>query len=377
MEGWRTEADLVAARERFEASIPGYVAPHAYGVGVATVAPSGTVLDVWYPHVNTDDHPLPAVVMASVCGYRSGTSTHVLDTSDLERAAELLAPAEACETVDHPNLQTWRGLLGLARAGDPPGGMRQFVAMFLGDVTDPLVGTCDAYFRLHLLSHRLARPNGVNVDGIFGHLANVVWTDAGPFEPEDFRNRRLELAAAGRATRVLSVDKFPRMVDYVTPSGVRIADGDRVRLGAHLAEGTVVMHEGYCNYNAGTLGPAMIEGRISAGVTVGPDSDIGGGASLMGTLSGGGTERITVGRGCLIGANGGVGISLGDNCTVEAGLYVTAGTVVRLPDKSTTKARELSGRPNLLFRRHSLTGEVQAVPNQGVTWAGLNPDLHT
>jgi 2,3,4,5-tetrahydropyridine-2,6-dicarboxylate N-succinyltransferase len=176
---------------------------------------------------------------------------------------------------------------------------------------------------------------------------------------------------------VLAVDKFPRMVDYVTPSGVRIADADRVRLSAHLAEGTVVMHEGYCNYNAGTLGPAMIEGRISAGVTVGPDSDIGGGASIMGTLSGGGTERITIGRGCLIGANAGVGISLGDNCTVEAGLYVTAGTVVRLPDGTITKARELSGRPNLLFRRHSLTGEVQAQPNQGVTWAGLNPDLHT
>jgi 2,3,4,5-tetrahydropyridine-2,6-dicarboxylate N-succinyltransferase len=212
--------------------------------------------------------------------------------------------------------------------------------------------------------------------GIFGRLATVVWTDAGAFEVEDFRARRLELAAAGRAPRVLAADKFPRMVDYVTPSGVRIADADRVRLGAHLAEGTVLMPEGYCNYNAGTLGPAMIEGRISAGVTVGPNSDIGGGASIMGTLSGGGTERITVGRGCLIGANGGVGISLGDNCTIEAGLYVTAGTVVRLPDGTTTKARKLSGRPNLLFRRHSLTGDVQAVPNQGVTWAGLNPDLH-
>jgi len=203
-----------------------------------------------------------------------------------------------------------------------------------------------------------------------------VWTDVGPFDVVEFPSRRLELAAAGRPPSVFGIDKFPRMVDYVTPTGVRIADADRVRLGAHLAEGTVVMHEGFCNYDAGTLGPAMVEGRISSGVVLRPESDIGGGASIMGTLSGGGTEVITIGSGCLIGANGGVGISLGDNCTVEAGLYVTAGTVVRLPDGTTTKAKELSGRPNLLFRRNSVTGQVEIRPRRGTTWEGLNPNLH-
>ena len=376
MERWTTEADLAAARGRFEASIAGYVRPQAYGVGVATVSPSGAVLDVWYPHVNTDAHLLPVAVIASVCGYVSGTAAHVLTSAELERGVELLAPAEACVDVEHPNLKTWRRLLDLGALDDPLGGRRQLVAAFVEDLDDPLSGAYDAYLRLHLLSHRVVRPHGTNLEGIFGQLTNVVWTDRGPFEADQFAARRLELAATGAALQVSGVDKFPRMVDYVVPTGVRIADADRVRLGAHLAEGTVLMHEGFCNYNAGTLGPAMIEGRISAGVTVGADSDVGGGASIMGTLSGGGAEVISVGRGCLIGANGGIGISLGDNCTVEAGLYVTAGTLVRLPDGSTVKARDLSGRPDLLFRRHSLTGEVEAQPKKGATWTGLNRDLH-
>ena len=231
----------------------------------------------------------------------------------------------------------------------------------------------DAYLRLHLLSHRLVQPHQVNLDGVFGVLPNVVWTSAGPCAVEDFERTRLRLRADGPVT-VHGVDKFPRMVDYVLPTGVRVADGDRVRLGAHLASGTTVMHEGFVNYNAGTLGTSMVEGRISAGVVVEDGSDVGGGASIMGTLSGGGTEVVRIGKRCLIGANAGVGISLGDDCVVEAGLYVTAGTKLRMAD-STVKARELSGRPGLLFRRNSLSGAVEAVPRSG-SGIALNEELH-
>jgi 2,3,4,5-tetrahydropyridine-2-carboxylate N-succinyltransferase len=233
----------------------------------------------------------------------------------------------------------------------------------------------DVYLRLHLLSHRLVRPNSINLVGIFGLLANVVWTSQGPCSVEGFEQTRLRLRAAGREVTVYGVDKFPRMVDYVIPSGVRIADGDRARLGAHLGEGTTVMHEGYCNFNAGTLGAAMVEGRISAGVVVGVGSDVGGGASIMGTLSGGGKEVISIGEGCLIGANGGIGISLGDRCTVEAGLYVTAGTRVTRPDGQVVKAATLSGQDDLLFRRNSATGVVEVL-SATVDWGSLNTDLH-
>ena len=186
----------------------------------------------------------------------------------------------------------------------------------------------DAYLRLHLLSHRLVRPHGLNLDGIFGVLTNVVWTSAGPCPVDDFEATRLRLRAAQGPVQVFGVDKFPRMTDYVVPTGVRIADADRVRLGAHLAEGTTVMHEGFVNYNAGTLGTSMVEGRITAGVVVGDGSDVGGGSSIMGTLSGGGTQVVSIGERCLLGANAGIGISLGDDCVVEAGCYVTAGTKV-------------------------------------------------
>jgi 2,3,4,5-tetrahydropyridine-2-carboxylate N-succinyltransferase len=210
---------------------------------------------------------------------------------------------------------------------------------------------------------------------MFAVLPNVVWTSAGPCSVEDFEKTRLRLRADGVPVVVYGVDKFPRMADYVVPSGVRIADADRVRLGAHLAPGTTVMHEGYVNFNAGTLGRSMVEGRISAGVVVGDGSDIGGGASIMGTLSGGGTEVITVGERCLVGANAGIGISLGDDCVVEAGLYVTAGTKLSLPDGAVVPARELSGRDNLLYRRNSQSGTVEALPRSG-SWGGLNPTLH-
>jgi 2,3,4,5-tetrahydropyridine-2-carboxylate N-succinyltransferase len=235
--------------------------------------------------------------------------------------------------------------------------------------------TSDVYLRLHLLSHRYARPRSLNLDGAFGLLANVAWTNYGPVALDSLEDVRWNAKVHGDTLTVHGVDKFPRMTDYVVPSGVRIADADRVRLGAHLAPGTTVMHEGFCNFNAGTLGASMVEGRISAGVIVGDGSDIGGGASIMGTLSGGGKEMITIGERCLLGANSGIGISLGDECIVEAGLYITAGSMLQVPDGSWVKARELSGVNGLLFRRNSKSGTVEAVQRTG-NWGGLNAALH-
>jgi 2,3,4,5-tetrahydropyridine-2,6-dicarboxylate N-succinyltransferase len=243
------------------------------------------------------------------------------------------------------------------------------------DLEAPPADTSDAYLRLHLLSHRLARPRDVNLDGLFGVLPNVVWTSAGPCAIEGFERVRTRLRARGGHLTIFGVDKFPRMVDYVVPTGVRVADADRVRLGAHLAEGTTVMHEGFVNFNAGTLGTSMVEGRISAGVVVGRDSDIGGGASIMGTLSGGGTEVISIGERCLIGANAGIGIALGDDCVVEAGLYVTAGTKVTLPGGEVVKARSLSGKNGLLFIRNSVTGAVE-MRRREAGGVQLNAELH-
>lgn len=249
------------------------------------------------------------------------------------------------------------------------------VATVIADLEQPPADSHDAYLRLHLLSHRLVRPNAISLEGIFGVLPNVAWTSHGPVDPAKLADVRMRFRALETPLEVHSVDKFPRMTDYVVPSGVRIADADRVRLGAHLAPGTTVMHEGFVNYNAGTLGHSMVEGRISAGVVVGDGSDVGGGASIMGTLSGGGSEVVSVGERCLLGANSGLGIPLGDECTVEAGLYLTAGTLVALPDGEVVKARELSGANGLLFRRNSQTGAVEALPRSG-RWSGLNAALH-
>jgi 2,3,4,5-tetrahydropyridine-2-carboxylate N-succinyltransferase len=308
----------------------------AHGTGLATVASNGTVLDVWYPN--------PALGAAPA--------------GDNPAAAELA---------------------GIAADGeDAARGTRLEVVSRSINLDDAPADTADAYLRLHLLSHRLTAPNTLNMDGIFGLLANVVWTNFGPCAVEDFEAARLRLRSRGPVT-VYGVDKFPRMVDYVIPSGVRIADADRVRLGAHLATGTTVMHEGFVNFNAGTLGTSMVEGRISAGVVVADGSDVGGGASIMGTLSGGGKERITIGERVLLGANSGVGISIGDDCVVEAGLYVTAGTRVSLVeadgDSRQVKAVELSGVSNLLFRRNSVTGVVEVLPRKGQT-VELNAALH-
>lgn len=309
----------------------------AHGIGLATVASDGTVLDTWYPS--------PAL------GEPPAKGTERLTAGDIDADMAALLGPDPARGVEVVAVRT-----GIARLSEPP------------------VDTHDAYLRLHLLSHRLVRPHGVNLDGIFGLLANVVWTNHGPCPVEGFEKVRLRLRARGPVT-VYGVDKFPRMVDYVLPTGVRIADADRVRLGAHLASGTTVMHEGFVNFNAGTLGSSMVEGRISAGVVVGDGSDVGGGASIMGTLSGGGKQVISVGERCLLGANSGIGISLGDDCVVEAGLYVTAGTKVTLADGSVVKAKELSGRSGLLLRRNSTTGVVEAVPRGG---AGieLNAELH-
>jgi 2,3,4,5-tetrahydropyridine-2-carboxylate N-succinyltransferase len=310
----------------------------ATGVGLATVFADGTVLDTWFPAPELDDS-----------AQESGTVR--LSVAELpEELAALTGPDED------------RGTETVA------------VRTVIGSLDDKAVDAYDAYLRLHLLSHRLVAPHGLNADGFFGVLTNVVWTNHGPCAVDGFEVVRARLRRRGPVT-VYGVDKFPRMVDYVLPTGVRVADADRVRLGAHLASGTTVMHEGFVNYNAGTLGTSMVEGRISAGVVVDDGSDIGGGASIMGTLSGGGTHVISVGKRCLLGANSGLGISLGDDCVIEAGLYVTAGTKVTTPDGTAVKARELSGANNLLFRRNSVTGAVEVVSRDGQGIA-LNEALH-
>jgi 2,3,4,5-tetrahydropyridine-2,6-dicarboxylate N-succinyltransferase len=287
---------------------------------------------------------------------------------------------------DDTTLEVWYASLALGEPPaaptaltadrDPERGVRFEIAETHIDLDIPPDGAADAYLRLHLLSARLVRPRELNVDGIFGQLALVAWTDLGAVHPADLDDLRARRRLAGQTLAVHGVDKFPRMTDFVSPSGVRIADASRVRLGAYLAEGTVVMQEGFVNFNAGTLGPCMVEGRISAGCVVEADSDIGGGSSIMGTLSGGGTHVTRIGKRCLLGANAGTGISLGDDSAVEAGLYITRGTLVTLPDGTVVKAIELSGQAGVLFRRNSVRGTVEAVPWKSSTFTGLNPALH-
>ena len=343
----------------------------AFGIGLATrSAGTDRVLDTWYPLAVAGGDAGEAVALAATLGHTGGTGTYPLTREVLGRA-DLAA--------DHPVARAIAAVTAdAATTPTPTRTERVPVATFVEDLASDPVGAHDVYLRLHLLSHREICPHDASLEGAFGLLTNVVWTDEGPCDPEVFDAVQIEHAASGRRLRVSSVDKFPRMTDYVVPSGVRIADADRVRLGAHLSPGTTVMHEGFVNFNAGTLGASMVEGRISAGVVIGDGSDIGGSASIMGTLSGGGTEIVRVGERCLIGANAGIGISLGDGCVVEAGLYVTAGTKVTLPDGTVVKARELSGRDDLLFRRDSVTGTVRALEREGghADWGGLNAALH-
>ncbi|MCZ8377423.1 2,3,4,5-tetrahydropyridine-2,6-dicarboxylate N-succinyltransferase [Mycobacterium sp. CPCC 205372] len=309
----------------------------AVGIGLATLAADGTVLDTWFPAPDLNIGGDPGTVRLSVAEVPEELA--VLAGRDDERDVETVV-----------------------------------VRTVIDSLADKPADGYDAYLRLHLLSHRLIKPHEANMDGVFGVLANVVWTNFGPCAVPGFETVRARLRRRGPVT-VYGIDKFPRMVDYVVPTGVRIADADRVRLGAHLATGTTVMHEGFVNFNAGTLGSSMVEGRISAGVVVDDGSDVGGGASIMGTLSGGGKNVISVGKRCLLGANAGLGISLGDDCVVEAGLYVTAGTKVQTGDGQTVKARDLSGANNLLFRRNSLSGAVEVVKRDG-TGITLNEALH-
>jgi 2,3,4,5-tetrahydropyridine-2,6-dicarboxylate N-succinyltransferase len=367
-----TTTDFAAHVSAIEAQ-PTYVRPAAFALGVATVAPSGKVLDTAYPVVNFGENFGSAAVLAGLSGYLGGTSTHRLTGAQLDEALAVFAAFDG-DGKSHPNIEALRSIRSLLDQSCL-NGERVAVVAFIGALSDAPVDASDVYLRLHLLSHRKVAPNGQSLDGAFGHLNNVVWTNLGPFDPDAFDLRRLELRALGHEVRVHSIDKFPRMTDYVIPSGVRIADADRVRLGAYLSEGTTVMHEGFCNFNAGTLGASMVEGRISQGVVVGNGSDIGGGASIQGTLSGGGKEVIHIGERCLLGANGGIGISLGDDCVVEAGCYITGGTRVTLPDGQVVKARELSGAFNLLFRRNSQTGAVEVIPNKA-EWGGLSSALH-
>ncbi|GAB3678984.1 2,3,4,5-tetrahydropyridine-2,6-dicarboxylate N-succinyltransferase [Angustibacter aerolatus] len=309
----------------------------AWGHGLVTTSDDGQVLDTWFPSPSLGSAPK--------------------SSSPYDVPSELAA----------------------LEGTDPARGVKRHVARVEVDLDTAPAGASDAYLRLHLLSHRLVRPNTVNLQGVFGVLANVVWTDRGPCPVDGFEATRARLMAQHGRVTVYGVDKFPRMVDYVLPTGVRIADADRVRLGAHLAEGTTVMHEGFVNYNAGTLGTSMVEGRIVQGVVVGDGTDVGGGASILGTLSGGGTDVVSIGERCLLGANSGCGISLGDDCVIEAGLYVTAGTKVTLVGGEragqVVKARELSGASNMLLRRNSVSGAVEVVARPGTT-VELNAALH-
>lgn len=358
---------------------PEWVEPEAHAIGVATITTDGQALDVWYPNPNLKANNGIAVLAGSYVNLAGSSGTAQLTGGDLYRLDTLLEPF-AADGKKHRNLEIIKALKTTHNVwkGKIPRTVKVVVFTRINSLEHAPVDAYDVYLRLHLLSHRLIQPHGCNLDGAFGLLTNVAWTNLGPVPADDLDNVRLQLQANGEDLTVSSVDKFPRITDYVVPSGVRIADADRVRLGAHLAPGTTVMHEGFCNFNAGTLGASMVEGRISAGVVVGDGSDIGGGASIMGTLSGGGKEVISIGEGCLLGANSGLGISLGNKCIVEAGLYVTASTKVKLPGSGVVvKAGSLSGISNALFRRNSQTGEVEMLPNEGEpTWGGLNADLH-
>lgn len=353
----------------------GYRPPAAWGVGIATFSMRGDgtkVLDTYFPAPRLDEVDALAAVFASVTDRAAGSGTYRLEPDQLAELTQVFSGGEG----DEEHVDLLRTLQHTRFADVTELDTRRVVVItFIEDLASPPVDAHDVYLRLHLLSHRMVAPHGCNLDGQFGLLNNVVWTNLGPADPDGFEQVRCRLLSSGVHVGVSSVDKFPRMTDYVVPGGVRIADADRVRLGAHLSDGTTVMHEGFVNFNAGTLGTAMVEGRITAGVVVGDHTDIGGGASIMGTLSGGGKQVVSLGRNCLLGANAGVGIPLGDGCVVEAGLYVTAGTRVTLPDGSVVKAVDMAGRPDLLFRRNSESGRVEVLQRAGV-FEGLNADLH-
>ncbi len=338
---------------------------HSFGVGLATLDANSEIIEVYYPSPMLSPEPALVDALGGICGYKGGNKDLMVEQNMLPALTEAAGKAANRELA---------ALFETLSDSQQP-----VVLTFLAEDIAP-ASVAEVYLKLHLLSHRLCQPHTVNLQGAFGILHNLAWTTAGAITLKDLPARQLQARKKGELLTVLSVDKFPRMSDYVVPAGVRIADTARVRLGAHIGEGTTIMHEGFVNFNAGTLGTAMIEGRISAGVIVGKGSDLGGGCSTMGTLSGGGTEIISVGQDCLIGANAGIGIALGDRCVVEAGLYVTAGTKVQLLDKDNqpvklVKARELTGKSDLLFRRNSQTGAVECKTNS--TSIALNDELHS
>lgn len=391
-----TTADFQALVDSVE-SQAGYQRPAAFGIGLATlalgdlnnpsqVAPDAAILDTWFPTPNLAENFGTAAVLAKVVGHTAGTASYRLTAEQLQAALAHFKPfaqdgkshanIDALSDIAHTLQRLDKALMAHAAGQASLSGVLPKVAVvsFIGSLQDAPVDAHDAYLRLHLLSTRKVPPHGVNLEGVFGKLTNVVWTNLGPFLPEGFERVRGLLRANGQSVHVHSIDKFPRMTDYVIPTGIRIADADRVRLGAHLAQGTTVMHEGFVNFNAGTLGSSMVEGRISAGVVVGDGSDVGGGASIMGTLSGGGKTVISLGTDCLLGANSGCGIALGNGCTIEAGCYVTDGAKVTLPDGQVVKARELSGSDDLLFLRNSVSGAIEVRHKRNKTV--LNSTLH-
>ncbi len=342
----------------------------SFSLGVGSTNSNEEWLEVYYPKptVNLDQASSAAVITAtSIAGinWNGANQAIELDNTDLNQLADAMVTHKQLEIA---NLAAQ--LVGSKR--------KAVLTILISD--DAPANVPEAYLKLHLLSHRLVKPHNVNLTGIFASLPNIAWTSDGPIDLQELPQKQLEARNQGRWLNVKCVDKFPVMTDYVVPSGVRIAHTARVRLGAYVGEGTTVMHEGFINFNAGTDGTSMIEGRVSAGVFVGAGSDLGGGCSTMGTLSGGGDVVISVGKQCLIGANAGIGIALGDNCTVEAGLYVTAGTKLALLDDNNQlvkelKARELSGQSGLLFRRNSKTGAVECKTNRSAI--ELNEALHS
>lgn len=350
-----------------------YQQPLAFGIGIATQGSDGSLLDTYFPAPNFQANFGSAAILAKVLGYKNGTHSYTVNQTQLSEILNYFTPFEN-DGKKHENINVLKSFKKMAHTLEQ--NRKVIVVSFIAPQekdTGPKE-VPDAYLRLHLLSHRLVKPHGINLTNIFKVLPNVAWTSEGPIALDDLTTSKMNAYVSGRTLTVHSVDKFPRMVDYVVPTGVRIADASRVRLGAYLGEGTTIMHEGFVNFNAGCEGPNMVEGRISAGVFVKKGSDLGGGCSTMGTLSGGGNVVISIGESCLLGANSGLGIPLGDRCTIEAGLYITAGTKVSF-DGKVIKAKELSGKNDILFRRNSQTGQVEAISKANLV--ELNTELHS
>ncbi|BBH54571.1 tetrahydrodipicolinate N-succinyltransferase N-terminal domain-containing protein [Fluviispira sanaruensis] len=349
-----------------------YIRPQAFAIGIATLAQNGTLLDCYFPSPNFQTNFATAAILANVLGYKNGTHSYQLTNEQITEILSYFTPF-ANDGKEHANIELLKNLQKIMQ--NPIKNRKAIVVSFITSSendTGPK-SVPDAYLRLHLLSHRFVKPHCINLTGIFNILPNVVWTSEGAIAAQDLNLRKMEAICEGRNLVVHSIDKFPRMTDYVTPTGVRIADASRVRLGAYLGDGTTVMHEGFVNFNAGCEGPNMIEGRISAGVFVKKGSDLGGGCSTMGTLSGGGNIIISIGENCLLGANSGLGIPLGDRCTIEAGLYITAGTKV-LFNNTILKAKDFAGKNDILFRRNSQSGCIEAISKANSV--ELNTELH-